>query len=162
MQIEHDMYAGVPMLRVQDIVHLSFELRKAQHLLFCKLWFIKSYLRFPNICPGEYWKTGFHCPGGNHHMKHKRWRHPATPKRREAGSGSLSGLLYETPSSDPTSVPLNTHTHTPEKLPLLRSLTRAILTDRVSSLMMTFVLWWHLKMMKHDYAWTSSLVFTLF
>lgn len=73
---------------------------------------VHSYQHCLHICPAVYWRTGFHCPDGNHHMMHKTWRHHSRPEPHEVGNECLSGLRYEIPSSDRANVLLHTHTHT--------------------------------------------------
>lgn len=80
------------------------------HCLQHKL--VHSYQHCLHICPAVYWRTGFHCPDGNHHMMHKTWRHHLRPEPHEVGNECLSGLRYEISSSDRANVLLHTHTHT--------------------------------------------------
>lgn len=86
--------------------------QEKEHNIFLYYWLVNSYQHCLHICPGVYWRTGFHCPGGNHHMMHRKWCHHVRPGPCEVGNEYLSGLLYEIPSSDLASVLLHTHTHT--------------------------------------------------
>lgn len=84
---------------------------KKQNTLVCerKFWFIKSHPHCLHIFPSVYWRTGFHCAGGNHHTMRKRWCRLRRPKRCEVGTVYLSDSPYETLSLGPTSVLLYIH-----------------------------------------------------
>lgn len=88
---------------------LTLQCVTQQHNSFFFL-FSHSYQHCLRICPGVYWRTEFHCPGGNHRMMHKTWCHHLRPEPGEVGNEYPSGLQYETPSSALTSVLLHTHT----------------------------------------------------